>query len=265
MRGAAADGLFEIRILQNDVRRLAAQLLRHALDGGGRALGHVDAGPRRARERNHVDARMRGHRCANLRPEPVDEVEHARRHARFVQDFGEDQRGCGCVFGGLHDHGAAGGQRGSHFASDLVQRPVPGRNHAGHAHGLAQEHRGAKALLERIGLEHLKRGHQMAETGGRLGALRHGQRRAHFVRYGGGDLLHPALVDLDDAPKQGDATLPARPRRSFRMRAARRQPPCPHPPRRRARLRTDFFGSRVHHRHGFARRQARPTPHRYKI
>ena len=77
---------------------------------------------------------------------------------------------------GFMNHGAAGGQRRSHFAGDLVQRPIPGRDHAGHANGLAQEHRGAEPLLERIGLEHLKRGHQMAKPGARLGTL--GERAA---------------------------------------------------------------------------------------
>ena len=43
----------------------------------------------------------------------------------------------------LQDHGAAGGERGRDLAGDLVQRPVPRRDHADDADGFAQHHRGA--------------------------------------------------------------------------------------------------------------------------
>ena len=47
------------------------------------------AGARRAGEAHHVDVRMRGERFADARPVAIDQIEHARRHAGLVQDFGE--------------------------------------------------------------------------------------------------------------------------------------------------------------------------------
>ena len=53
------------------------------------AFATCDAGARRAGERHHVDAGMRGHRRADGRAVAVDEIEDARRHARLVQDLRE--------------------------------------------------------------------------------------------------------------------------------------------------------------------------------
>ena len=77
----------EVRVVEQDVGRLAAELLRDALHGVGGGLGDLRAGARRAGERHHVDAGMRGHCRADGRALAVDEIEDARGHARFVQDL----------------------------------------------------------------------------------------------------------------------------------------------------------------------------------
>ena len=77
----------EIRIVEHDVRRLAAKLLRDALHRVGSRLGHLSAGARRTGERHHVDARMRRHRRADHRTLAVDEVEDACGNARLVHDL----------------------------------------------------------------------------------------------------------------------------------------------------------------------------------
>ena len=74
----------------------------------------------------------------------IDEVEHARRHAGFVHHFGEQHRVHRRDFGRLQHHGAAGGQRGRHLAGDLVDRPVPRRDHADDADRLVFD--GGRAL-----------------------------------------------------------------------------------------------------------------------
>ena len=88
---AAGHRLGEVGVVEDDVRRLAAEFLADALDGRRGALGDVDAGAGRAGERDHVDVRMLAHGGADLGAEAVDQVEHALRHAGFMQDFGEDQ------------------------------------------------------------------------------------------------------------------------------------------------------------------------------
>src|SRR6185369_9417990 len=51
---AAAHGLVEVCIIQNDVGRLPAQFERDALDGIRGELAHPLACPRRTRERDHI-------------------------------------------------------------------------------------------------------------------------------------------------------------------------------------------------------------------
>ena len=60
-----------------------------------------------------------------------------------------------------------------------------------------------------IVLQHFQRGSDVAKAGAGLQAFGHRQRRAHFVGDGGADLLHAALVDLDDLFQQCDALLAA--------------------------------------------------------
>jgi hypothetical protein len=120
--------VLEGRVVEQDVGRLAAEFLGHALDRVGGGLAPRDAGAGRAGERHHVDVGMRGHRGAHRRAVAVDEVEHARRHAGVVQHLGEDERVQRRDLARLQHHGAAGGERRRHLAGDLVQRPVPRRD-----------------------------------------------------------------------------------------------------------------------------------------
>ena len=74
---ALADRRGKVRVAEDDVRRLAAEFLRHPLDRVRRGLCDEHPGAGRAGERDHVDAGMRRHRLTDLRPRPVDEIEHA--------------------------------------------------------------------------------------------------------------------------------------------------------------------------------------------
>src|SRR5205085_1849610 len=218
---AAGDRLGQVGIVEDDVRRLAAEFLADALYGGGCALGHVDAGAGRAGERDHVDVGMLGHGGADFGAEAVDQVEHALRHAGLMQDFREDQCRGWRKFRGLEDHGAAGGKRWRDLAGDLVQGPVPRRDHADDADRFAQHDSGADRLLEMIVLEHVEGRSEMAEAGAGLQLLGHRQRRAHLVGDGGADVLHAGLVDLDDFRKQHHTLLAAGLRKSIEGTARR--------------------------------------------
>ena len=82
----------EIAIIEQDIGRLAAEFLANALHRRRRLDRNVDARSRRPGERDRVDFRMRRHRRADARPITVDEIEHALRHARFLEDLGNQQR-----------------------------------------------------------------------------------------------------------------------------------------------------------------------------
>ena len=89
---AAATRLVEVGIFQDDVRRLAAEFLVTRLTVSAARLATSMPARVEPVKRDHVDAGVLAHRDADVGADAVHEVEHARRHARFMQDFGEDQR-----------------------------------------------------------------------------------------------------------------------------------------------------------------------------
>ena len=84
----------------------------------------------------------------------------------------------GATSDGLSTIVQPGGERRRDLARDLVQRPVPGRDHPAHADGLPDDQRGAHRPLELEVGEHAARGGEVAEPGGGLRGLRQPQRRA---------------------------------------------------------------------------------------
>ena len=72
------------------------------------ALGDVDAGLRRAGERDLVDARVAHQRAPDRGPVAGDDVEDAVRDARLGDELGELERGHRRVVARLDDHRAAG-------------------------------------------------------------------------------------------------------------------------------------------------------------
>ncbi len=204
--------LLQIGVVEDDVGRLAAQLLRHALDGIGRGLRHRDTGARRTRERHHIDARMRRHRLAHRRAVAIDEIEHAGGNARFVHDLGEQIAAHGRDFAGLQHHRAPGGQRGRDFAGDLVDRPVPRRDQSAHADRLANDFRRAACFLEIVILQDTHGLAQMAEARCGLRGFRETQRRAHLARNGLDHFGVMLLIGVEDFLQE---------RKAFFLRRAR--------------------------------------------
>ena len=89
-RHAAADRRREVGVVEDDVGRLAAELLRDALHRVGRGLARP-AMPARVEPVNDTmsTSGCAAIACADGRAVAVHEVEHAGRHAGLVQDLGE--------------------------------------------------------------------------------------------------------------------------------------------------------------------------------
>ena len=225
-------GACEIRIGQDDVGRLAAEFLGHALDGRRGRLRHQHAGPGGAGDRDHVHVGVRRQRGADLRPVAVDEVEHTRRNAGVVHHFGEQQGAQGRQLAGLQNDGASRRQRGADLGGDLVERPVPGRDQAAHADGLAHDGRVAAMGEERIAAREVAGHADVLRRNRHLCAARDADGAAHLQRDRLGKQLRP-LEDqgVDAVEKRGPAL-----RRNSRTRSRRRAAPRPRPRRRPARL-----------------------------
>ena len=83
-----------------------------------------------------------------LTPSPLTRLNTPGGHAGRVHDLGEEDRVQRRDLGRLEHHRAAGRDRRRDLAGDLVQRPVPRRDHSAHADGLAHDQRGAHRPLE---------------------------------------------------------------------------------------------------------------------
>ena len=209
MLDPAAHGAGHVGVFQDDVGTLAAQFLRHALDGRGGGLGHFDAGAGRTGERHHVDARMAGHGGADFGASAVDQVEHAGRNAGGVHDFRPDDSRERRFFGRLEHHGAAGGQGRDHFTGDLVDRPIPRGDQAAHADRFLDDAGRAAIFFELEGFEHRDARGDMADADRRLRALRQAGGSAHFLGDGVGDVAETLLIFGLDAFQQIDALFTA--------------------------------------------------------
>src|SRR5262245_32119552 len=116
---AAAHRRLEIDVVEQDVGRLAAQLLRDALHARRRRDGDRDTATRRAGERHQVHLRVRRERLADRRSVAVHQVEDTRRHAGLVEDLREDDRVERRDLARLQHHRATGCESGEHLAGDL--------------------------------------------------------------------------------------------------------------------------------------------------
>ena len=86
------------------------------------ALATMMSGSGRAGEGHHVDVRMGRHHLPDIRARSVDQVEHARRGAGSLDDFGEQDAADGRDLARLQDDRASGGERRRDLADDLVHR-----------------------------------------------------------------------------------------------------------------------------------------------
>ena len=109
--GAACGGALEVGVREHDVRRLAAQLERHALDRLGGARGDAAAHLGGAGEPDLRDVRVLHEPLPAHRAGPRHHVHHALRDAGLERDPLELERRERRELGGLQDDRVAGGQR----------------------------------------------------------------------------------------------------------------------------------------------------------
>ena len=132
----ADDRLVEVGVGEDDRRRLAAELERHALDRA-RARAHDRAArDGRAGERELVDVGVLGERGAGELAEARDHVEDARRSSGLQADPAQLEARERCELGRLEDDGVPRRQRRRPLAAGDMEREVPRDDHADHAHRL---------------------------------------------------------------------------------------------------------------------------------
>ena len=129
-------GNVEVGIGEDDVRVLAAELERSALDGLRRILGDDLAGDQATGKGDHVYIRVLGERVAAVSASAGDEVAYAVRQTALLEGDHEQHRGVWGELRLLEDEGIAGSQGRADLPGDLQQRVVPWGNQATDADGL---------------------------------------------------------------------------------------------------------------------------------
>ena len=158
--GGGVGGALEVGVGEHDHRVLAAELEAHR---GERLRGlrhHLLPGRDRAGEHDEVD--LVDQRRAGLAAAGGD-LKDALGDPALGEHLGHQQRGQRGHLGRLHDHGVAGGERRDAVAEGVVERVVPGADHADDAERLVADHHPAAAHERRRRLDLL-----VGEVGGRL-------------------------------------------------------------------------------------------------
>ena len=123
--GRARDRVVEIGVGEDDVRALAAELERHALERVGSEAHHLGAGRGRAGERDLVDARVAHEVRADRRSVAGNDVDDAVGNADLVRQLGEPERRQRRLRIRLEHDRAAGRERGRELPRREHQRVVP--------------------------------------------------------------------------------------------------------------------------------------------
>ena len=151
-RDCAFDRGIEIRIVEHDERRVAAELERQLFHRAG-ALRHQQlAGFGRSGERQLADDRIRGELGADLGGRSGNHVEHARRDARALGKLREGERRERRLRGGLQDDRAPRRNRRAGLTRNHRQRKVPRRDAGHHADRFLDDQQALVGLLVRDGI-----------------------------------------------------------------------------------------------------------------
>jgi hypothetical protein len=183
MLHAAPDGGL-VCIGEDQIGPLATKFQRHPLERFGRHPRDCLARAGRAGERDHLDIRMLGQLRAHPEAIAVHKVEHTRRCAGVMDEFGKEHRRQRRLFRRFQHHRAARQQRRDHLQRDLVHRPVPGRDQAHHADRLQRDPvvggMGAERADELDLLEGLEEIFQVPRQAGGLTVAGHVDWRPHL-------------------------------------------------------------------------------------
>ena len=118
------DRLVERRVVEDDVRGLAAELEREPLAGAGEAPLDLLPDLGRAGEGDLVDVLVLDERGAGAAV-ARDDVDDARGQLGLAKDVGEEQRRERCRLGRLEDDGVAARERRRDLPGEHEEREVP--------------------------------------------------------------------------------------------------------------------------------------------
>ena len=125
----AVDGRVDVGVVEDQERRVAAQLHADPLELVGGLLDQLLPDPGGAGEAHLAQPRVGHDRGADLLGAGRrDDVEHAVRQPRLGERRGEGQHRQRRLLGGLDDHRAAGGDGRADLAGAHGEREVPGRH-----------------------------------------------------------------------------------------------------------------------------------------
>src|ERR687890_1033232 len=131
--------LLDVSIVENDHRRLPAELEVDPFEGGGSRLSDLHAGPDGTGDRDHLRCGVLDKHPSRV-PVPADHVEHAIGQ-ELSRDLGHHDRGDWGGVGGLYDDGVASGYGRSELPDRHHHRVVPRRYLADNAYWLAADER----------------------------------------------------------------------------------------------------------------------------
>ena len=154
---SSIDGV-HVGVVEDDDRRLAAELEVEPLDLVGRGPRDVLAGVGVAGDRDHPDLRVSDERVADRGAGPGDDVEHAGRQD-VGGDLGQDERGQRRPGRRLEDDRVPGREGRPDLPAGHHDRVVPRRDRGDDADRLAPDHRGVAChvLVGGLALHHPSR------------------------------------------------------------------------------------------------------------
>ena len=142
--------LLEIGVLEDDVRRLAAELERDALDGLRGALHDEPSDLGRAGEADLRHVRVLDQALPDHRALADEHADHALRDPRLEHELGEPERRERGQLGGLQHYRIAARKRRAELPARDVEREVPGHDQADDPERLAEGHRLATGCRNRL-------------------------------------------------------------------------------------------------------------------
>ena len=136
--GRQFDRLFQIAVVEDQHRCMAAQLHRRALDTIGREFQQMLADRHRPGEADFADDRRGNEVAADHIGNAVNQLCDITRNSP-IDNAGHDRVGAGGrLFGWLGDDRATGGKSGRHFLAHQVDREIPRGKCRNRADGLLQ-------------------------------------------------------------------------------------------------------------------------------
>src|SRR6185437_1222816 len=144
----AGDRGVEVRVLENDERRIAAELHGELLHRTGALRHELLADGGRAGEGDLADRRVGGELAADGRGiDAGDHIEHAGRDPGTRGERRRGERRVRRLARRLHDYAAAGGERRSRLARDHRQWKIPRRDGGDDADRLSQYEQASVGLM----------------------------------------------------------------------------------------------------------------------